>query len=495
MSEKFDIRQMPGYPQYHGDTKEPLTTTHKHLPGVGGRAALNGWIDKAYFGFAGLASIWLAIVTLTTAFNKSWTSVPLILLIWAIAAYMTLPRLHRIMTALYVPAYFIGRTQTGDGLLGDPVNIGIRGESIDVHRAMRRAGWLKAEPVTLASSWRIIINTLRRRPYPTAPVSPLYLFNRKEDFAYQQEVDGSPSKRHHVRFWKTPPEWKLPGGAEVDWVAAATFDRAVGLSLFTLQVTHKIDAETDKERDYVVDTVLFGNEEAYHHVIKDFSAGYHSRNGGGDNIITDGNLPILELDDVITEEMDIPDLSPESEYSHHRRPWELVEQIPLSTVFASAFVIVGALLHFANGVLRLINEPLFAHVSDLDSLMFAIEHSTQPDEVFDSTLVLSLIGLSVFQIILAIGVLRGRQRSRKIILLILTVSLIFTSILWLRDSLNYTGTFTVYVLMASHVFAMLEYTSDGAVNYTHNITRSRRIQRLKDRARKLVHPYGSRRAR
>lgn len=71
MSEKFDIRQMPGYPWYHGDTKEPLTTTHKHLPGVGGRTALNGWIDKAYFGFAGLASIWLAIVTLTTAFNKS----------------------------------------------------------------------------------------------------------------------------------------------------------------------------------------------------------------------------------------------------------------------------------------------------------------------------------------------------------------------------------------------------------------------------------------
>jgi hypothetical protein len=172
-----------------------------------------------------------------------------------------------------------------------------------------------------------------------------------------------------------------------------------------------------------------------------------------------------------------------------------VEQIPLSTVFASAFVIIGALLHFVNGVLRLINEPLFAHVSDLDSLMSAIEHSTQSDEVFDSTLVLSLIGLSVFQIILAIGVLRGRQRSRKIILLILTVSLIFTSILWLRDSLNYTGTFTVYVLMASHVFAMLEYTSDGAVNYTHNITRSRRIQRLKDRARKLVHPYGSRRPR
>ncbi|MCU9611803.1 LssY C-terminal domain-containing protein, partial [Escherichia coli] len=84
----------------------------------------------------------------------------------------------------------MGRTRTNDGLLGDPVNLAFQGESVDIHRAMKNAGWHKAEPVTLASSWRIIIRTIRRLPYPTAPVSPLFLFNRKEDFAYQQEVDG-----------------------------------------------------------------------------------------------------------------------------------------------------------------------------------------------------------------------------------------------------------------------------------------------------------------
>ena len=55
-----------------------------------------------------------------------------------------------------------------------------------------------------------------------------------------------------MRFWRCPEGWQLPGGYAVDWLAAGTYDRSVGLSLFTLQVTHKIDADTDIERDYIV---------------------------------------------------------------------------------------------------------------------------------------------------------------------------------------------------------------------------------------------------
>ena len=39
-------------------------------------------------------------------------------------------------------------------------------------------------------------------------------------------------------------------GFQVQWLAAATYDRAVGISLFTLQVTHRVDADIDIERDY-----------------------------------------------------------------------------------------------------------------------------------------------------------------------------------------------------------------------------------------------------
>jgi hypothetical protein len=34
-----------------------------------------------------------------------------------------------------------------------------------------------------------------------------------------------------------------PGGLAVDWPAAGTYDRSVGLSLFTLQITHGNDGK------------------------------------------------------------------------------------------------------------------------------------------------------------------------------------------------------------------------------------------------------------
>jgi hypothetical protein len=210
-------------------------------------------------------------------------------------AYLVLPRLHRILTMIYVPDYFIGRTRTSDGLLGDPVNLAFMGSAEQIEQVLRRAGWTKADPVTLASSWRIVTSTLTRRSYDEAPVSPLFLFSRQQDFAYQQEVDGNPAQRHHVRFWRCPDDWLLPGGRRVDWLAAGTFDTAVGLSLFTLQVTHRIDADTDIERDHIVQTVTAAEPRVRVDVIADFSTGYHARNGGGDSIRTDGDLPIVDV--------------------------------------------------------------------------------------------------------------------------------------------------------------------------------------------------------
>lgn len=265
------------------------------------RISLTAVLDEFFFVYAGLAAIWLAWLVLTETFSFGWFGVLFLIAFWVLLAYLVLPRLHRILTTIYVPDYFIGRTRTSDGLLGDPINLSLRGSEQQLHRAMEQAGWIRADPVTLRSSWRIVTSTLTRRSYDRAPVSPLFLFGRMQDFAYQQEVEGNPAKRHHVRFWRTPEDWLLPGGARVDWLAAGTFDRAVGFSMFTLQVTHKIDADIDVERDYVVDTVMGANPAARREVLADFSTGYHSRNGGGDSIRTDGDLPILDLSSLTQE--------------------------------------------------------------------------------------------------------------------------------------------------------------------------------------------------
>ncbi|WIG17604.1 LssY C-terminal domain-containing protein [Kocuria rosea] len=218
-----------------------------------------------------------------------WLFLPL----WALSAYVLLPRLNRLLTGIYVPSYFIGRARTSDGLLGDPVNLAVVGTPARLSAAMVGAGWTAADPLTLGTGWHIVRASLLRRSYPAAPVSPLFAFGSRQSLAFEREVAGSPAQRHHVRFWTCPPGWRLPGGYAVDLIGAATFDRRVGLSLFTLQITHKIAADTDRERDLVVSSLQAVGATV--HVVEQYSTGYHARNGGGDAIETDGDLPIIDV--------------------------------------------------------------------------------------------------------------------------------------------------------------------------------------------------------
>lgn len=254
-------------------------------------------LDTALFVFAGISVAWLAYLVLREGVHPGWPTL-LIPVFWVLVAYLALPRLHRILTRIYLPGYFIGRARTSDGLLGDPINLALLGSESQLHEAMTRAGWTRSDDLSFTSGLRIVTTTLSRKSYAEAPVSPLHLFGRQQDFAYQQEVEGNPAKRHHVRFWRCPQDWLLPGGFRVDWLAAGTYDRSVGLSLFTLQITHKIDPDTDVERDHIATTVSSASPEVSVRILENFSTGYHSRNGGGDLIETDGNLPVLDLTSV-----------------------------------------------------------------------------------------------------------------------------------------------------------------------------------------------------
>lgn len=299
-------------------------------------------LDALLFAFAGLATLWLGYLLVREGSRPGWQML-LLVCFWILLTYLLLPRLHRILTRIYVPGYFIGRARTSDGLLGDPVNLALLGHEAQIHAAMTRANWFRAHDITRSSAMGMIKSTLTRKSYPEAPVSPLLLFDRQQDFAYQQEVDNNPAKRHHVRFWRAPEGWMLPGGFTVDWLAAGTYDKSVGFSLFTFQVTHKIEADTDIERDYIIRTVTEGSPEVEIEVIEDFSTGYHSRNGGGDVIQTDGDLPIIDVRPI-----EVPPLPPvENSDSRLKRPPQIV--------FGSAvcFVRGGFWLLIALGLLIL----------------------------------------------------------------------------------------------------------------------------------------------
>lgn len=253
-------------------------------------------VNTLLFLFAAFASVWLVVVAALDTRDDRWIIILYVIILWAILAYVFLPRFYKLMTAVFVPDYFIGRARTSDGLLGDIVNLAWNGPDDNIHRVMQAAGWDLSQPVTFRSSLAIIGSVLLRKPYPEAPVSPLFLFGRQQDFAYQQEVGSSANQRHHIRFWKCPADWPLPGGKTVGWLGAASFDTGVRLSGFTLQVTHATSGDIDEERDYTISSVQRVDPEVRVTWIEKFSTAFHARNGGGDLVHTDGDLPIINVE-------------------------------------------------------------------------------------------------------------------------------------------------------------------------------------------------------
>ena len=64
------------------------------------------------------------------------------------------------------------------------------------------AGWYRADEIDLVTSLRISVDSVFGRKYSTAPVSNLYLYGRKEDYAFERPGKNV-RQRDHVRFWNT----------------------------------------------------------------------------------------------------------------------------------------------------------------------------------------------------------------------------------------------------------------------------------------------------
>ncbi len=353
-------------------------------------------MDGCFFAFSGAAAIWLAYLLVRDGVRAGWSTL-LLLVFWVFFTYLVLPRLHRILTEIYVPGYFIGRTRTSDGLLGDPVNLAVHGCEGQVHQALTAAGWIRADDLDFRAGRRIALSVAGRRSYPEAPVSPLHLFDRQQDFAYQQEIEGNPSRRHHVRFWRCPEGWLLPGGFAADWLAAATFDKKVGLSLFTLQITHKIEENTDVERDFLVRSITGAVPDVGVEVIENFSSGYHARNGGGDRIRTDGDLPILDLRRVAA-----PTEQPAA-------PTDSRDRRPASTTTGSAIAMLRALAYVVLAVLALAS-------ADGTGILEGVGVARDELEVFAYSVAAVGVGAALVDAVLALTVYRGSNWARMFLM-------------------------------------------------------------------------------
>lgn len=230
-------------------------------------------------------------VFLSSALWKRMTiGLGLLLLVYLSIAYLLLPMLwvgyaHRHPALDQAPRI----THTFDDIPGDPLNVALEGTELEVKKLLLAAHWVPADPLTLKSCLEIAEATVLKRTYDTAPVSNLYLFGRKEDLAFEKPVGNDPRQRHHVRFWKsdTPTSDGRPF-----WFGSVTYDKKVGLSHTTGKITHHIDADLDKERDFLFHDLEQTRLLSEVYQEDGFQTQLKGHNGGGDPWYTDGNLVV-----------------------------------------------------------------------------------------------------------------------------------------------------------------------------------------------------------
>ncbi len=206
--------------------------------------------------------------------------------LWFALAYGGLPRLwsHHEHKKGKLEGVLV--SYTAQGIPGDPINVAVEGSPAALDCSFRNAGWSKAETVSVRTGLKIGASVLLSRPYPDAPVSPLYMNDRQQDVAYQIDEGRSADRRHHIRFWHQAGD---------RWLASATFDRGVGVSLFTFQITHHIGRDVDQERDLVASMLVRQGATRMASVTAGPTFGRVHRNGGGDRYLFDGRVAVLRL--------------------------------------------------------------------------------------------------------------------------------------------------------------------------------------------------------
>lgn len=213
----------------------------------------------------------------------------ILLLLYFLVAYVLLPSLWKHYEHNPAMEYFPKKTTTSNGIPGDPLNIGFIGSEDEIINAFLLANWVPADPISFSSSRKIVWSVLAKKSYPSAPVSKLFLWSRKQDLAFEKEENNSPKQRHHVRLWKTEI---LDKKGRPLWIGAATYDQSVGLNHFTGQITHHIAPNIDAERDGIIENLSEAKQLLSLYEVSGVIPTLRGKNGGGDRYYTDGEIKV-----------------------------------------------------------------------------------------------------------------------------------------------------------------------------------------------------------
>ncbi len=182
---------------------------------------------------------------------------------------------------------------------GDPLNIVLIGSGENLVSALSASSWNFTEAITIDSIRRMIGAAIEENAFPTAPVSALYVFGRKQDLALQRGR-STISQRNHMRLWLAPFRCE---GLPV-WVGQVSRD--IGVKLTTKSptlTTHIIDPIVDEAREYLFHSLLHHDSVARFAFVKGVGAATVAEphyNLTNDPYITDGMRMVLWLSEQPT---------------------------------------------------------------------------------------------------------------------------------------------------------------------------------------------------
>jgi hypothetical protein len=185
--------------------------------------------------------------------------------------------------------------EEGKGL-GDPLNLVIIADEGYGWQPFIRRGWHLTETMSAGASWKTVKAFLFGNKYGYSPVSPLYVFGRQQDIAFQK-VRASVSQRNHLRLWLSPMRFL----DKRVWVGQISRDIGVRItSKSPTLTTHKIDPDIDEARTYLLLDLLYSkNVEmiAYVEGVGSASEDAPRMNLTGDPYFTDGLRFVVFLSD------------------------------------------------------------------------------------------------------------------------------------------------------------------------------------------------------
>lgn len=145
------------------------------------------------------------------------------------------------------------RVNDPNGAPGDRVNFILIGSQDQVQAALKLAGWIAVDRTDKDAIMRGLFASFSKEAYVSMPMSELRLFGRAQDFGYAQaDPLRVVASRHHFRIWKAP--FDLQG--QTVWAGAGTHDIGFDRDQRNNGITHKIDPNTDGERDYIRDSLM-----------------------------------------------------------------------------------------------------------------------------------------------------------------------------------------------------------------------------------------------